>query len=83
MDKLIHNLKVKISDSRLRFYIWLDVKRGYIAKDGTPLKCYKCNSTNLENYNKYYEEHWCIEYSVKCKEYGTKLGHWAYGNWEV
>lgn len=83
MSKTIHRTKVKISDLRLRFQIWRDVKNGYIAEDGTPLKCYKCNSKNMENYNKYYEEHWCIEYSVKCKECGTKLGHWAYGNWEV
>lgn len=83
MSKFVHKLKVKISDLRLRFQIWRDVKNGYIAEDGTPLKCHKCNSKNMENYNKYYEEHWCVEHSVKCKDCGTNVDHWSYGNWEV
>lgn len=83
MNKLIHKLKVKISDLRLRFQIWRDVKKGYIDRYGAPLKCYKCNSKNLEDYDEYYEEYWCVEHSVRCKECGTKLGHCAYGSWEV
>lgn len=83
MNNMIHKLKVKISDLRLRYQLWRDVKNGYITNDGTPLKCYKCNSKDMKKYNEYYEEHWCVEYDIRCKECRAKLGHWAYGNWEV
>ncbi|AAK79183.1 hypothetical protein BJV85_002787 [Clostridium acetobutylicum] len=63
-------------------YIDKKIEDGLIAKDGTPLKCF-CGCTNLGNINEYYEEHWMVEYIVKCKECGRQLGHYAYGCWEL
>lgn len=80
---ILERTKYKVNDLRHRYYIWRDIKKGYIDKDGTPLKCFKCESKELEEYGQYYEEHYCIEYGVKCKDCGQKLGYWAYGSWEM
>lgn len=88
-DKLLKpnifkRIKYKIDELRFRFYIWRDIKLGYIANDGQPLKCFKCKSVELEEFNRYTEGYGLtIEYSVKCKKCGQVLGHWAYGNWEM
>jgi hypothetical protein len=82
-QNIFKKIRYKYSDLRFRYYIWRDIKKGYIAENGKPLKCYKCDSKDLEEYGHYYEEHWCIEYGVKCKHCGQKLGYWAYGRWEM
>lgn len=63
-------------------YIDKKVKQGYILEDGTPLKC-SCGCTDLEQTGEYYEEHWIVEYAVKCKSCGKQVGYWAYGSWEL
>lgn len=65
-------------------YIDWCVDMGYISSDGTPLKCHKCGSKELEEYDEHYME-WedREEYSVRCKQCGTEVGHWAYGNWNI
>lgn len=65
-------------------YIDWCVDMGYISSDGTPLKCHKCDSKELEEYDEHYME-WGDreEYSVRCKQCGTEVGHWAYGNWNI
>ena len=69
---------------KMEQYIDECVKNGCILKDGKPIKCHICGGTNLEEYDYYYlDGHLIEEYSVKCKECGTKLGHWAYGYWEL
>lgn len=83
MKKLIHKIKCKISDLQFRYYYWQNVKRGFISNNGTPLKCHECDSIDLKDYNKLYEEHILIEYDCKCNKCGTMLGHWAYGYWET
>lgn len=57
------------------------IKKGYIDKDFCPIKC-TCGSTDLEECYQDYIENTLIEYEVRCKKCGKKLGHWAYGYWE-
>lgn len=58
------------------FFIWAIVNqyrktRGYIAYNGKPLKCLKCKSTNLIEYDKAYVIigtcKWVDTYKIKCK----------------
>lgn len=66
-------------------YLNYMVKEGYMSeRDFAPLKCYKCKSKNLEDYDEYYEDHWgIIEYAVRCKDCGQTVGRWSYGHWEL
>lgn len=82
-QNILEKIRCKYSDMRFRYYIWRDIKKGYIAEDGQPLKCFKCGSKEMEDYGEYYEDHLCVEYGVKCKHCGQKLGYWAYGSWEM
>ena len=59
------------------------IYEGYINNYLEPIKCPYCNSNDLENKNKYYDGDWLVEYQVYCKNCGEKLGHYAYGNWEL
>lgn len=56
------------------------ISDGYIAEDGTPLKC-QCGCEQLKSDNTYYEDTRIIEYSVFCTECGTRVGIWSYGCW--
>jgi len=58
-----------------------DIKAGYVDSTGKPLKCWKCGYTEFEQFDTYMEEHWVVEYSLKCKQCGSGVGHWAYGTW--
>lgn len=63
----------------------MDVLLGYIDKDGEPLKCYYCKSTDLEECNHdYLDETYhgtVLEFDCRCKKCGKITGHWAYGHW--
>lgn len=63
-------------------YIKQLITDGYIDENGAPLKCY-CGCKDFDTTNEYYEEFGLIEYQLKCKNCGKKVGHWAYGNWEI
>jgi len=54
-----------------------------INHDGSPRKCFNCGCTEFYETNKYYEEHYLVEFQVKCLECGVKVGHWGYGNWGI
>lgn len=64
------------------------INEGYLKEDLTPIKCTKCDSTNLENKN-YEIGGWNIpegvicEYDCVCKDCGQVNGHWAYGGWTL
>lgn len=66
-------------------YIDYMIKEGYrSSNDFAPLKCYDCDSSNLETYDECYEEHWVlVEYSVRCKDCKQHQATWAYGNWNL
>lgn len=58
------------------------VEKGYIKEDGTPLKCWKCESKELK-FTNHYDDYICVEVSVTCKSCGVDVGLWSYGNWTV
>ncbi len=66
----------------MKKYIDKMVKGGYMLEDGTPLKC-SCGHTEFEETNKYYDNFTLVEYQVKCKACGNKVGHWSYGYWDI
>lgn len=76
----------KVHDLKFRFLTYLNVKLGYVDNCGEPLKCYNCNSKNVEDYDLYHLDGYgstLIEYSVKCKECGRYLGTWSCGSWNT
>ena len=79
----IWKVKVFISNCEMERNINYGIKQGLILEDGTPIKCFKCGSTNTEEYNHDYMEHMICEFSVKCSDCGQQLGNWAYGNWQL
>lgn len=60
---------------------WL-VWRGYLDKDGAPLKCPFCRCKEIETYNTFrHDQGFIEEYWVRCKNCKEHLGTWAYGSW--
>ena len=58
------------------------VEDGYISPDGCPLKCWKCESRDLE-FTNHYDEIIMVEVSVVCNNCKTDVGLWSYGSWVV
>ena len=64
------------------------IDNGYLAEDLTPIKCTKCDSTNIKDSN-HQISGWNIpegvltEYDAICADCGEILGHWAYGSWSL
>lgn len=79
-------IRWKISPIQMRLSVWWQIKRGYIDKDLTPLKCPYCKSHNIETCNEQIGG-WNIpdgcltEYDARCKDCDEIIGHWAYGSW--
>lgn len=40
-----------------------------------------CLHQETEQYDKFYEEGYLVEYAVKCVNCGKHLDRWAYGSW--
>lgn len=57
--------------------------KGYIAHDGTPLKCQMCEGTSFVSEEEHYESIGLVEYSLRCASCGEFAGHWAYGSWSL
>ncbi|TVY09824.1 hypothetical protein [Paenibacillus cremeus] len=65
-------------------YVKEMIDKGYIAKDGKPLKCYHCESTNFDEKEYYLDGRFIvIEKVVTCKDCNIKVGQWSYGTWEI
>lgn len=66
-------------------YLEYMIKEGYMSeRDFSPIKCYKCESKKLEEYDEYYEEpHGLVEYAVRCKDCKHHLGRRSYGYWNL
>ncbi|KEF40155.1 hypothetical protein M670_00171 [Schinkia azotoformans MEV2011] len=43
--------------------------------------CPKCGCDKTEEFNHFYEEHYIVEYSVRCVDCKLKLSTWSYGSW--
>lgn len=80
---LFYKVKNLIYSYTFKRHINRLIKQGYISSDGTPLKCTNCKSTDLEDYNHVYEDYYCVEYSVRCKQCKSNQGLWSYGNWTL
>ena len=57
------------------------IKDGYIARNGTPLKC-ECGCKEFKTVNEYFEEWFRVEYQLYCTDCGKIVGIWAYGYWQ-
>jgi hypothetical protein len=64
-------------------YIEQQIKDGYINERLEPLKCPMCESDNLRTNNEEFENGGIIEYDSECGDCGHKVGHWAYGSWDI
>lgn len=76
-------LKYKLSEQSMKRYINRQIRKGYITPELEPIKCDKCKSTQLESFNRYYDDYNLVEYQVRCKDCGRKLGLWSYGSWTL
>lgn len=54
----------------------------YFKTDGTPIKCTKCGSKNLNDLSKYESSGIIIEMDILCSDCDEVLGYWAYGSWD-
>lgn len=86
MIDLKHFLKNRIQEKYNMILYYLVprymVMRGYYAKDGKPLKCYKCKSSNhIIIDNQFYDGYYLCEYACKCSKCNIQLGYWSYGGW--
>lgn len=52
----------------------------YYQENCCPIKCLKCQSTELEDrILDTLDGHTILEYSIHCSGCGTMVGYWAYG----
>ena len=65
--------------------IWWQIKRGYLDKDLTPLKCPYCKYKKFKKVESFtddicgfYQE---VEFILNCEKCNKEVGHWAYGSW--
>lgn len=49
------------------------------SKDGSPIRCYKCGSTDIESKIEDRIDHIVCEESFHCGACQTRVGYWAYG----
>jgi hypothetical protein len=70
-------------------YINHMINEGFIAEDGTPLKCHHCEGKEFTEYEHDYLDH-CygvgvglLEYKLKCNNCDKNVGYWVAGHWEV
>lgn len=57
-------------------------ENGFYAKDGQPIKCFKCGSDKLEDVIKDCDRGCVYESECNCTSCGQSLGYWAYGSWD-
>lgn len=81
--KLIDKIRYKIENIIVNMYLKYMQLRGYIKKDHTPIRCPRCKSTSLEDYNIDRTDYIVFEYDRKCKNCDKFLGHWSYGYWNL
>ena len=94
-NRLIVTKNETMNENNIMSYIiWLSgkwykvkeaqIKEGYILKDGTPLKCLKCDSKDITNTNyDLLDSQLVCEYEVKCNACNSIVGRWAYGRWSL
>lgn len=84
----MNDIKGITKDMTMEEFVHYMIDNGYYADDLTPIKCTKCNSTNIKDANRQVGG-WNIpdgvltEYDAICDDCGEVLGHWAYGGWSL
>jgi hypothetical protein len=56
---------------------------GYLARDLTPLKCTKCESTDTRETVQGFDGGHVSSKLSHCKDCGTVLGYWDTGYWQI
>ena len=57
-------------------------KSEYYNKDNCPIKCFKCESTDIENIIMSRDEAYVYEALLNCKSCEQELGYFAYGYYD-
>ena len=81
--RLIDKIRYKMDSIKTILHLKYMESKGYILKDGTPIKCPRCKSTSLEDYNIDRTDYIVFEYDRKCKNCGKFLGHWSHRYWNL
>lgn len=81
--KLRDKIKYKIENIKINMCLKYMQLRGYILKNGTPIKCPYCKSSVLEDCNVDRMEYVVLEYDTRCAKCGKVLGHWNLGHWDL
>ncbi len=81
--RLIGKIRYKIDSIKTILHLKYMESKGYILKDGTPIKCPYCKSSVLVDCNVNSMEHIVLEYDTRCGKCSKVLGHWSYGHWNL
>lgn len=81
--RLIDKIRYKMDSIKTILHLKYMKSKGYILKDGTPIKCPYCKSSVLEDFNVDIMEYIVLEYDTRCAKCGKILGHWSYGHWNL
>ena len=63
-------------------YIKSTVDNGYHKPDAEPIKCFKCESTDLSDHVTDSDGGYVNSKYRHCNHCKTYLGEWSYGNWQ-
>ena len=79
------NITLEVSERMTEESIKADlIKDGYIDQDLRPLKCIKCDRSNLKNVTTdTLDGHTILEYDSVCTDCEMVNGSWAHGNWQI
>lgn len=59
------------------------IKKGFIAKDFEPIKCFHCGHDRLHWKDIDSVENITLEKEVTCQKCKKVVGYWVTGNWDV
>ncbi len=77
-DKFKYNLQSRIDFYHFKYLVWC----GYIAMDGTPLRCEACSYWKLDDIVTDRIDYTPCEVKIVCPKCNNECGYWAYGHWE-
>lgn len=75
VESLLMRIRWKISPIKMKHEINKAIRKGYIDKDLTPLKCPHCNSKELKRGEEWYGPLGVEEYIVLCSKCDKQVGH--------
>jgi len=72
----------KLDDLNIEKHVRLQIQHGLVYNDLCPKRCF-CGCKEFNKTNQYHEEYFTVEYQLECNNCGEKVGHWAFGYWQV